>query len=117
MRYLMFIIMLTLGCATTENYHTNQDIRHPACLLSDEHVALVTQHFADSGININMRIDWCGPLSPPHSNLAYGLFETTGISKTGEFRHLITMIKFAQVDGKWVVVAEPELLVDLTQIP
>jgi hypothetical protein len=116
MRHLILLLLLTLGCATT-NYHTNQDLKHETCVLSEEHVRLVTQHFAQVGININMTINHCGPLAPPHSDLGYGIFEAVGLSRAGETKHLLTMLKFAQMQDKWVVLGEPELLADLTQAP
>ncbi len=116
MRYLILLMALMLGCATTAKPHTAPDLQHPACILSEEHVALVTQHFAQTGIHINMQIDRCGPLAPPHSNLGYGIFEAVGVSQSGEDRHLITILKFGMIGDKWVVLGEPDLLFDLAQM-
>lgn len=107
------------ACASTpikiENNQQNQAVTHPTCKLGADHVRFVQDELHKADVDATVTMVYCGPLQKPHDNLGLAMFEIVGFLPSGDINHLITVLKFAEVDAKWAVISEPEVWVDFTQ--
>jgi hypothetical protein len=108
------LLALMCGCSTAaqaQKNQENQEFRHPTCTLSEQSAQLVQSQMDQSGEG-KIAVEYCGALAEPDEMLGIALVEATLPLPNGDVRHTFFILKFANDGSKWVLLAEPEGIVD-----